>query len=249
MVLQTLQPPSSWDHPLGFSQGILRLLNLHPTVHFRDRIPAAAALVLVSNHRSFLDAPLLMAGVDRSVRFACHHYMGQVPGMREFVSALGCLPLDAPGQRRQSFFHKATSLLHSRETIGIFPEGAKPMVQPSHPRQIAPFQRGFAHLAMRAPVSDLAILPVAIAATVETSPPAFPLKLLHYFDPSEPLFDQPGWHPAVIYRQVNLLIGRPLRITERLRTHYQGRGAGKLAHELTCCCQEEIATLLRQGHY
>ncbi|HEY9764409.1 MAG TPA: lysophospholipid acyltransferase family protein [Trichocoleus sp.] len=217
-------------------------------VHFAERIPSNTALVLVSNHRSFLDAPLLMVGLNRSVRFACHHYMSQVPGMREFVSAMGCLPLDAPGER-QNFFREATHLLKDRQSVGIFPEGAAPMVQKTNPFEMSEFQRGFAHLAMKAPVENLAILPVAIASTQETSPPVMPLKVLSWFDPSEPLFDQPGWHPAVIYRRVELLVGHPVTVTDRLRSHYRGRQAAKLAAEITDCCHTEIANLLRQGAY
>ena len=240
-------PVTTSDGPLQFSQGLLNLLGIRTILHFQERIPKVKALVVISNHRSFLDAPLLMAGVNRPVRFACHHYMSQVPGMRELVAALGCLPLDEPRTRRHSFFRQATQLLANHQAIGIFPEGALPMVQPTPPHNLDVFQRGFAHLAMRAPIEEIAILPMAIASTEEFSSPLVPLKLLSYFDPTEPLFKQADWHPAVVYRQVHLLFGRPVRISERLRAHYRGRGAGKLAAEVTQCCQEEVAALLRQG--
>ncbi|MBD0268172.1 MAG: 1-acyl-sn-glycerol-3-phosphate acyltransferase [Cyanobacteria bacterium Co-bin8] len=235
-------------NPLAISQWLLTLLGIRMSVHFSERIPAGASLVLVSNHRSFLDAPLLMAGLNRPVHFACHHYMSQVPGMREFVNALGCLPLDAPGEQ-QTFFREATHLLRDQQAIGIFPEGAAPMVQRTDPFEMSEFQRGFAHLAMKAPVEDLVILPVAIASTQEAVPSVMPLKVLSWFDPSEPLFDQSGWHPAVIYRKVDLLVGHPVRVTDRLRSHYHGRQAAKLATEITDSCQNEIANLLRQGAY
>lgn len=244
MVLSRL--PDSFPDPLNLSHWLLKLLGVQVAVHHQDRIPQAKSLVVVSNHRSFLDAPLLIAGVNRPVRFACHHYMSQVPGMREFVTALGCLPLDQPGTRQRSFFNQASRLLQQQQAIGIFPEGAAPMVQATNPRQISRFQRGFAHLAMRSSAEDLTILPVAIASNAETSGPGVPLRLLSYFDPSEPLFNQSGWHPSVFYRQVNLLMGRPIRINQRLRSHYQGREAARLAAEITQCCQDEITNLLRQ---
>lgn len=239
---------SAPGNPLAFSQWLLTLLGIRTSVQFAHRIPQSASLVLVSNHRSFLDAPLLMAGLNRPVHFACHHYMSQVPGLREFVNALGCLPLDGPGEQ-QTFFREATHLLRDQQAVGIFPEGAAPMVQRTNPLAMTAFQRGFAHLAMRAPVEDLVILPVAIASSLEAVPSVMPLKVLSWFDPSEPLFDQGGWHPAVIYRQVDLRVGHPVRINERLRSHYHGRQATKLAAEITDCCQNEIANLLRQGAY
>lgn len=233
--------------PLQLSQGLLRLLGVQMNLHYQERIPDASSLIVVSNHRSFLDAPLLMAGVNRPVRFACHHYMSQVPGLREMVTALGCLPLDEPGSRQRSFFNQASSLLQSQQAIGIFPEGPEPMVQATEPGQVGEFQRGFAHLALRAQAQDLVILPLAIASTQEANGPGFPLKLLSYFDPSEPLFQRSGWHPAVVYRHVNLMVGHPVHINDRLRSHYQGRGAGQVAEELTSCCQVEISNLLRLG--
>lgn len=216
-------------------------------VRHRDRIPADTPLVLVSNHRSVMDAFLLMVATNRVVRFACHHYMSQVPVLNQLVLQLGCFPLESRDQRRQSFFHQATELLQHRQVVGIFPEGAPPMVQSTPQDEVGTFERGFAHLAFRAPVPDLAILPVAIAADQETCQPIVPLKLLRLFDPSEPLFDQQGWHPLVLYQHVNVLIGKPWWITAAQRQQYQGKQARSLTKKLTDHCQQEIYSLLQQS--
>lgn len=234
-------------NPLFISQQLLALIGTRTFVYHQDRVPRDSAILVVSNHRSFVDAPLLMAATDRSIRFACHHYMGQVPVLREFVTRLGCFPLDEPGQRQRSFFHKATQLLQAKQAVGIFPEGTEPMVQLTHPKAMGEFQRGFAHLALRAPIQDLAILPVAIASHGEATTSPFPLKLLSWFDPSEPLFDQPGWHPMVLYQHVNVFIGRPIWITNSQRQDYQGKQAKSLVTDLTHHCQTEINDLLRSS--
>jgi 1-acyl-sn-glycerol-3-phosphate acyltransferase len=206
-------------------------------------------VLLVSNHRSFLDAPLLMAALNRPIRFACHHYMGQVPVMRDIVEKMGCFPLDLPEHRQQAFFNQAVQLLQSQQVVGLFPEGAEPMVKQTLPKQVGVFQRGFAHLALRAPVQDLVVLPVAIVSDAEATNAAVPLRLLSFFDPSEPLFSQEGWHPMVIYQRVNLLVGRPQWISPSQRQHYQGKQAKALVTELTQQCRTEIDDLLRQGSY
>lgn len=231
--------------PLSLAQGILRLSGVQVTIQGQERVPTTMPLVLVSNHRSLLDAFLLMQAVNRSVRFACHHYMSQVPGLREATHALGCLPLDAPGRGQTAFFRRAIEALAEGESVGIFPEGAAPMVQTPQPDRLTPFHRGFAHLALRAPVEELAILPVAIASRREVNNPLIPLRLLSWFDANEPLFQQPGLHPAVMYREVSVVIGHPVRVDARLRSHYRRRGTNALIQDLTGCCQEEIATLLR----
>jgi 1-acyl-sn-glycerol-3-phosphate acyltransferase len=235
------------DSPLQISRLLLLTLGMQMYLHHRDRVPQDSALLVVSNHRSFLDAPLLMAAIDRPIRFACHHYMGQVPVMREIVTKLGCFPLEAPEQRQQSFFHQATQLLKTQQAVGVFPEGTDPMVNSPDRTQMGDFQRGFAHLALRAPVQNLAILPVAIAVQSETKTSAVPLKLLSFFDPSEPLFNQDGWHPLVMYQRVNVMIGRPYWIRPAQRQHYQGKQARTIVNDLTNHCHDEIKDLLHQG--
>lgn len=234
------------NSPLLISQQLLATLGTQTFFHHQDRVPQETAVLVVSNHRSFMDAPLLMAAIDRSIRFACHHYMGKVPVMREFVTRLGCFPLDVPEQRQQSFFHQAGQLLQSRQCVGIFPEGAQPMVQLTKPEKMGDFQRGFAHLAFRAPVEDLAVLPVAIVPQSEMIRSAFPLKLLSWFDPSEPLFQQSGAHPMVIYQRVDILVGRPIWVSALQRQAYQGKQAKPMATELTNYCQTEIKQLMQQ---
>jgi len=218
-------------------------------VVYQDRIPQDGALLVVSNHRSFMDAPLLMAAINRSIRFACHHYMGQVPIMREIVTRLGCFPLEASHHRQQSFFRQAVQLLQTQQAVGIFPEGAQPIVQPPSPSHSVEFQRGFAHLALRAPVGELTVLPIAIASETEVNHSGVPLRLLSLFDPSEPLFAQEGWHPMVTYQRVNVLIGRPQWVRPIQKEHYQGRQAKKMVTELTQQCHAEIDKLLHQGSY
>lgn len=217
------------------------------SVRHKERIPTTGAMLVISNHRSFLDAPLVMTAVGRSVRFACHHYMSQVPVMKDMVAALGCFPLESPSHRRGIFFQKAIDLLKRQQPVGIFPEGAQPMVRTTKPCQLERFHRGFAHLALRIPIQNLAILPVAISATEETVHPVAPLRLLSLFDPSEPLFDSPDWHPAINYRRVNVSIGHPIWITPSQRDRYRGKQAGRLAKELTQTCHHEIAHLMHQG--
>ena len=243
------------NSPQQISHGFLTATATKIFRYYEDSIPQSSPVLVVSNHRSFMDAPILIAAVERPIRFACHHYMGQVPVMREIVTELGCFPLEAAPSRQQGFFQQALHLLQANQAVGVFPEGTNPMVNYTKPNGIGEFQRGFAHLALRAeggsdtvkPVKDLVILPVAIASIEEMSSSAVPLRLLSLFDPTEPLFDQDGWHPLVIYRRVAVLIGRPYRITPSMKQQYQGKQAKTVVADITSSCQAEIVELLRQG--
>jgi 1-acyl-sn-glycerol-3-phosphate acyltransferase len=233
-------------NPLFVSQQFLSTLGTNISVSRQDRIPANSAVLVVSNHRSFMDAALLMVALNLPIHFACHHYMGQVPIMGEVVNQLGFLPLDEPKQSYNTFFDRASLLLQNRQAIGIFPEGTTPMVQETSPNSIGKFQRGFAHLALRAPVENLIILPIAIAARQELNASLFPVRWLQLFDPSEPLFDRPDWHPLVLYHQVQVSIGAPISITSTQKQDYHGRQALKWVKELTEHCQQEIRSLIRE---
>ena len=233
-------------NPLFVSQQFLSTLGTNISVSRQDRIPANSAVLVVSNHRSFMDAALLMVALNLPIHFACHHYMGQVPIMGEVVNQLGFLPLDEPKQSYNTFFDRASLLLQNRQAIGIFPEGTTPMVQETSPNSIGKFQRGFAHLALRAPVENLIILPVAIAARQELNASLFPVRWLQLFDPSEPLFDRPDWHPLVLYHQVQVSIGAPISITSTQKQDYHGRQALNWVKELTEHCQQEIHSLIRE---
>ena len=238
-----------FDPPLHLSYSLLNAVGTKVSVYYSHRVPATRKILVVSNHRSFLDAPLLMAAINRSVHFACHRYMSQVPILREMISVMGAFPIDATGKGRKQFFQQSSNFLESSQAVGIFPEGAQPMVQVKSPHQISSFHRGFAHLAFRVPVEELAILPVAIASTDEKRHSVAPLKLFSLFDPSEPLFDCEGWHPAIVYRRVNILFGQPIWITEAERKQYRGKHGSFMVKKLTQSCFHQIGELLDQGCY
>lgn len=235
------------DTALSLSRNLLRLAGSRLTIHHQQRIPTTGALIIISNHRSLLDVPLLMMAVGRPVRFACHHFMGQTQGIKQVIKALGCFSLAPPGQHPQRLFQKAMPLLQTGEAVGLFPEGAQPMIQPVLPRQVGPFHRGFAHLALRAPMERLAIIPVAIAPIQEIIIPVAPFKIFQWLAPSEPLFHRSGWHPAVYYRQVHVIIGQPLWITAKHRANYRNNCSNTVVKSLTQTCHKEIEKLLQNS--
>jgi 1-acyl-sn-glycerol-3-phosphate acyltransferase len=231
--------------PLGLSQSILSLFGTQLSVSDADRIPASdCRVIVVSNHRSFMDAPLLIQGLQRPIRIACHHYMGQTPLLRDMIYFLGCFPLAEPSQRSKQFLTQARDFLLNRQWIGLFPEGTSPMVQLTAPNSLTQFERGFAHLAFQIDVPKLAILPVAIHSLDESVFYPFPLRTLRLFDPTEPLFDRSGFQPIVTYHRTHLSIGRPYWVTAEKRQQYKGKTAKKMVHNLTNYCSQEIASLL-----
>lgn len=232
--------------PLQLSRSLVDATRMSVTLQNLERIPTRNRLLIVSNHRSLLDAPLLMAAISRPVRFVCHYYMSQVPLLQQAIALMGAFPLEADQRRQSSFFRQSARFLQADQVVGVFPEGADPMVKVNDPQQLSPFHRGFAHLALRAPVDDLAILPVAIASREEKQGKLAPLALFRRFDPSEALFQRDGWHSAILYRHVDVLFGHPLLIDEGWRSRYRGSSGAAIARELTQACWSQIAEMLVQ---
>ncbi|MEM7757362.1 MAG: lysophospholipid acyltransferase family protein [Cyanobacteria bacterium P01_A01_bin.40] len=235
--------------PRLIAQSLISTVKLDLTQSYSHRIPQEIPTIVISNHRSFLDAPILIKTIPNTLRIACHHYMGQTPIVREVVDSLGCFPLAEADGRQREFFAKANRLLTSRQWVGLFPEGTKPMIEPTAPHEINQFHRGFAHLAWQSPVANLAVLPVAIASLAETNYPSIPIQWLKQFDRSEPFFERKGLHPMLVYHRVNVLIGRPYLINISQKQEYRGRQAKKMALDLTQYCQAQITDLLKEGCY
>lgn len=233
-------PSLAPDEPWEMSREMVRLIGLQLTVAGRHHIPNEFPFIVVSNHRSALDAPVLMTALERNVAFACHQYMANVPVLRDIVDRFGAFPLETP----RCFFRQAYQRLRRQQAIGIFPEGAKPMVTVQPPRCVNSFHRGFAHLALRMPVGPLAVLPVALVSDDKGFESPIPLQLLGWFDPNEPLFQQSGGHPIVFYRKVHVNIGAPIWITPGDRQAYRGRQGSYQAQELADACWSSVHDLL-----
>jgi 1-acyl-sn-glycerol-3-phosphate acyltransferase len=231
---------------LNASQLLLDLAGTDLSVSYQNRLPSPDVPVLVvSNHRSFMDAFILMKALDHPLRVVCHHYMGKTPILKDIVHFLGCYPLESPNKRQKSFLQEAANILNSCQWLGIFPEGATPMLQLTQPHQVGEFQRGFAHLALGKNLPNLAVLPVAIASYNETIVKPFPIRFLHLLDADEPLFDQDGFHEVVLYHHVKVLIGQPYWVDDSLRQQYQGKRAKSVVNQLTRHCHQEIVNLLQ----
>jgi 1-acyl-sn-glycerol-3-phosphate acyltransferase len=226
----------------AFAQDILGLLGIDVVVENLERLPTESPLIIVSNHRSFLDPFLLTSFLNTPINFVCHRYMAKVPILREFLQTCGGFPLD-DNDGYSNLLQHTTDLLDQGKTIGIFPEGAAPMLNAPAPKGLRNFQRGFAHLALQAKVPNVQILPVAIYARSAWQCPAVPLSLLHQLDPLEPLFNQSGWHPAVMYQDVVVRLGQPFAIAP-YQSRYHGRQASILARDITAILSGQISDLL-----
>lgn len=120
----------------------------------RERVPAKGGALLVPNHVSMADAVLLLAALDRPVRFLMFRGSYEHPLVKPFAKTLGVIPI-ASDQGPREMIHslrRATQALQDGELVCIFPEG-----QMTRIGQMMPFRRGMERIVKGV---DVPIIPV-----------------------------------------------------------------------------------------
>ena len=120
--------------------------------------------VFMSNHLSFLDAPLLVTVIDRPVRFVVKRFVFRVPVLGLGMRFAGYVPLDKAGVGEgRKKIARAVELIRDRGySFLVYPEGTR-----SPEGKLLPFRRGGFFLALDAGAT---IVPVTIKGTYELMP-------------------------------------------------------------------------------
>ena len=109
----------------------------------RDHVPERGGALLVPNHVSFIDGLLVLASLDRPLRFVVDAPYFQHPLFGPLMKSLGTIPISASGGPRMILraFRDAGRYLDAGEIVCIFPEG-----QLTRTGMLLPFRRGFERL-------------------------------------------------------------------------------------------------------
>jgi acyl-[acyl-carrier-protein]-phospholipid O-acyltransferase/long-chain-fatty-acid--[acyl-carrier-protein] ligase len=103
-------------------------------------VPREGAALLVPNHVSFVDGLLLMASLDRQIRFVVDARYAEYPLLRPLMKAMRVIPI-ASGEGPRVILRAlrdAGTALDNGEIVCIFPEG-----QITRTGTLLPFRRGF----------------------------------------------------------------------------------------------------------
>ncbi len=123
----------------------------------RENVPRQGPLLVVSNHLSELDPPLIQAALDRPVAFLAKEELFRVPGLRAFIKFAGAISLNRahPGL---GTFKEAKAVLKSGWALSVFIEGTRNRTPGS-------LRRPHLGPAYIAGLADVPILPVGIVGT------------------------------------------------------------------------------------
>ena len=134
-----------------------------PTIVGRDRIPDRGAVIIASNHLSFVDSVVIPLAVPRRVRFLAKAEYFDGTGVRGRVTAWFFRLVDAVPVRRESQRDSMASLqlamdvLRSGRAFGIYPEGTR-----SRDGRLYRGRTGVGWLAME---SGAPVVPTALTGT------------------------------------------------------------------------------------
>ena len=95
------------------------------TVLDRDQVPKEGGVLLTPNHVSFVDALMLIASLDRPVRFIVDQSYFEYWLFRPFMKSMGNIPISSSGGPRVLLkaLREAGQYLDDGEVVCIFPEG------------------------------------------------------------------------------------------------------------------------------
>lgn len=105
----------------------------------RDNIPEKGGALFVSNHMSFVDVLLLLASVDRPIRFVMFKGIYDNPVIKPFARMMGAIPISSEFRPRDMIrsLRTASDAIRNGEIVCIFAEG-----QITRTGQLLPFRRG-----------------------------------------------------------------------------------------------------------
>jgi 1-acyl-sn-glycerol-3-phosphate acyltransferase len=87
-----------------------------------DRVPLEGPLLVVANHTSFADPPLLGVVLPRRIEFMTMVELFRNPIVAWLIKSVGCIPVDR-NKVDHSAAREAIRRLRAGHCIGIFPEG------------------------------------------------------------------------------------------------------------------------------
>jgi 1-acyl-sn-glycerol-3-phosphate acyltransferase len=151
--------PEACDRRLAqWSGAIVRRASIELAVEGAEHATAGESFVLMSNHQSLYDVPVVYQALDRRIRMVAKKELFRVPVWGRAMQRAGFISLDRQSRERsRETLLQSADVLHTGTSIWIAPEGTR-----SKDGRLGSFRRGGFHLALQ---SGCRILPITIVGT------------------------------------------------------------------------------------
>lgn len=165
MVVSIWDPTGDTQHRVArfWARILLRLGGIDCAVYGADKVDPNRAYVLVSNHASYMDTPVIIGAIPLQFRFFAKKGLFSIPFIGWHLGQAGHLQV-ARGDARASLksMSEGAKLIRERNiSVLIFPEGGRTEAG------IRPFKEGGAYIAIKAGVPAV---PVALVNTRKVLP-------------------------------------------------------------------------------
>jgi 1-acyl-sn-glycerol-3-phosphate acyltransferase len=147
-----------------FARALLRItfvLACRVRVFGQLNVPRRGGVLIVSNHQSYLDPPLLALGVERSISFMARRTLFRNPVFGRLIAALNAFPVTL-GVLDITAMREAVRRLKNGECLVVFPEGTR-----TSDGEIASLRPGVLAIVERA---NVPIVPAVIEGAFEAWP-------------------------------------------------------------------------------
>lgn len=106
---------------------VLRRVHCDVHVEGRENVPTEGAVIVMANHQSQYDIPILMAHLGRMLGFVTKKELFRLPGFSYWMRRLHCISLDRSDLAGtvKLFQHLSLSIKETRSGIILFPEGTR----------------------------------------------------------------------------------------------------------------------------
>lgn len=145
----------------AWSRRLVENARLTIATHGRENLDPELSYVVMSNHQSNYDIPVLFQGLKVPIRMIAKTELFRIPIFGRAMLDSGFVELDRKNRRRalQSMDVAKQRLLRDKLSIWIAPEGTR-----SRTGELGPFKTGGFHLALS---TGAPILPVTIRGTID----------------------------------------------------------------------------------
>jgi 1-acyl-sn-glycerol-3-phosphate acyltransferase len=142
----------------AWSRRLLEQADISIEVVGLDHAPFGEAFVVMSNHQSLYDIPVVFQALSRRVRMVAKTELFRVPVWGSAMRAAGFIEVDRQDRERAiASLRRARDALEAGTSIWIAPEGTR-----SQSGRLGPFKQGGFHLALE---TGARILPIVIDGT------------------------------------------------------------------------------------
>lgn len=122
-----------------------------------EHVPRTGPLLIVANHLSYLEPPLLATVIPRRITFLAGHELWEIGWLSWVLRTMQALPVRKGGAGDVEAIRTALTLLKAGEAVGVFPEGKI--------NETSGLLRGKPGVSLLAQRSGAPILPIGVTGT------------------------------------------------------------------------------------